>query len=561
MLEIGSVVDNKYKILHQIGKGGMSRVYLALNESANKEWAIKEVQKNVVVNGEEVWQRPLTETAIMKKLKHPNLPQIADVLETDESYMIVMDYIEGKTLKKILQQEGPQKQEDVVNWALQLCDVLKYLHTRTPKIIYRDMKPVNIMLKPDGNVVLIDFGAAREYKDYAEDDTRCLGTKGYAAPEQYGGAGQTDERTDIYNLGATMYHLVTGKDPSRPPYEMKPIRAWNRSLSTGLEKIIRICTRNDPDERYQTADELAYALRHYREMEAGYRRRKKRQWNAFVAVAAASVISLAGAFGTHIYAGSLQSGTYGETIHRAETAVTKEQQVEEYRQAVKTDPYKEEAYEKLLNNVFLVDGVLSQDEADTMTEVLGYRDRDGRKTAEEYFKTNAAGYDRFCYNMGLAFFYYYGDGGSKQLSRPWFEQAKESRYLDEAQRTRAERFYRIADYYTKLGDRNMSGDSVVSYAEYWSDLLELCRGDIIRQDNIRTALVMYREMAYQIGAHADDFRSAGVKEEELTSQLKQIRQIISDNEDSFGEGDEKLAEEIEGNIRAAEKAVGTAFAE
>ena len=561
MLEIGSVVDNKYKILHQIGKGGMSRVYLALNESANKEWAIKEVQKNVVVNGEEVWQRPMTETAIMKKLKHPHLPQIADVLETDDCYMIVMDYIEGKTLKKILQQEGPQKQEDVVEWALQLCEVLQYLHTRDPKIIYRDMKPVNIMLKPDGNVVLIDFGAAREYKEHAEDDTRCLGTKGYAAPEQYGGAGQTDERTDIYNLGATMYHLVTGKDPSRPPYEMRPIRKWDRSLSTGLEKIITVCTKNDPDERYQSAEELAYALRHYREMEVGYRKQKKRQWNAFVAMAAAALVTFAGAFGIRVCAGSMQSGKYEELIHQAETSVTKEQQIETYREAVMTDPARADAYDHLLNDVFLEDGTLSQDEADEMTRVLGYRGHNSQKTAEEHFRGNAEGYDKFCYDMGLAFFYYYGDGGNKQLSRPWFEQAKDSRHLEEAQKTRAERFYRIADYYARLGDKNRSGDSVISYADYWADLLELCNGDIVHQDNLRTALVMYREMAYQISVHADDFRKAGVKEEELTSQIGRIRRTVDENRASFSEGDAVLAEEIDGNAQAAEKAVATAFAE
>lgn len=561
MLEIGSVVDGKYRILHEIGKGGMSHVYLALNEAANREWAIKEIKKNVVVNGEEVWQRPMTETAIMKKLSHEHLPKITDVLETDEYYMIVMDYIEGNTLKMILREEGAQDQEDVVNWAIQLCGVLEYLHSQDPAIIYRDMKPGNIMLKPDGNVMLIDFGAAREYKAGAPDDTYCLGTKGYAAPEQYGGAGQTDERTDIYNLGATMYHLVTGKDPSKPPYEMRPIREWDPSLSSGLEEIIKKCTKNDPDERYQTAEELHYALLNFRKMEEKYKKKKRKQWGAFITLAALSVIFLISGIGTGVYAGMLEGKTYEETLRRGQTAIEKEQQIDAYEEAAKIDPSKEEAYSLLLNDVFLEDGEFSQDEADIMTRILGYKAPGSRKTSEEYFRGNSRGYDRFCYDMGLAFFYYYGQNGSKQLSRPWFETAKESSTLTESQKTRAERFYKIAEYYSRLGDRNKSGDSVVSYAEYWSDLLFLCRGNIAEQDNIRTALIMYREMAYQISTYAAEFKAAGVTEDEMTSQLRTIRQMLEENEDLITETDATLAEQVYGNIEAAERVLGTVFAE
>lgn len=105
------------------------------------------------------------------------------------------------------------------------------------------MKPSNVMLKPDGNVMLIDFGTAREFKSTSVADTTCLGTQGYAAPEQFGGHGQTDARTDIYCLGATMYHLITGHNPALPPYEMYPIRQWNPMLSSGLEEIILKCTQ------------------------------------------------------------------------------------------------------------------------------------------------------------------------------------------------------------------------------------------------------------------------------------------------------------------------------
>ena len=223
-LRLGSLIDGKYKVIAKVGKGGMSTVWLAMNIKTNKNWAIKEVRQTEKNDVALVKQNLMTEIEILKKLHHENLPQIIDIFEKNDTYLIIMDYVEGRTLKAIIDEKGEQPQEDVVNWAIQLCSVLDYLHTRKPAIIYRDLKPGNIMLRPDGRIVLIDFGTAREYKVGQDEDTTSLGTRGYAAPEQYGGDGQTDARTDIYNLGATIYHLVTGKNPNKPPYEIRPIR-------------------------------------------------------------------------------------------------------------------------------------------------------------------------------------------------------------------------------------------------------------------------------------------------------------------------------------------------
>ena len=184
MLEIGSLVDGKYKILNKIGQGGMSVVYLAMNERANKQWAIKEVRKDGVQNFEVVKQGLIVETDLLKKLNHPNLPSIIDVIDGDGSFLIVMDYIEGRTLEKVLREYGAQDQADVIEWAKQLCDVLSYLHSRKPPIIYRDMKPSNVMLRPDGKVMLIDFGTAREFKETSVADIHPVWeTEGYAVPE------------------------------------------------------------------------------------------------------------------------------------------------------------------------------------------------------------------------------------------------------------------------------------------------------------------------------------------------------------------------------------------
>lgn len=169
MLQIGSYVDGKYKVLNKIGQGGMSVVYLALNEKANKTWAIKEVRKDGQQDFTTVKQGLIAETNILKELNHKYLPSIIDVIDDGDSFLIVMDYIQGKSLDKILkgsmEKEGlPIALDDVIAWGKQLCEVFYYLHTRPNPIIYRDMKPGNVMLKPDGEISLIDFGTARTFK-------------------------------------------------------------------------------------------------------------------------------------------------------------------------------------------------------------------------------------------------------------------------------------------------------------------------------------------------------------------------------------------------------------
>ena len=247
---------------------------------------------------------------LLKKLNHPNLPSIIDVIDGDGSFLIVMDYIEGRHLESVIREYGAQDQADVIEWAKQLCDVLSYLHSRKPPIIYRDMKPSNVMLRPDGKVMLIDFGTAREFKESSVADTTCLGTQGYAAPEQYGGHGQTDARTDIYCLGATLYHLLTGHNPSEPPYEMYPIRYWNPDLSSGLEEIILKCTQKNPDDRYQSCGELLYALEHYNELDSEYKRKQNLKWRSFLATASLTVLAGAGAIGFKIAENSVKASTY-----------------------------------------------------------------------------------------------------------------------------------------------------------------------------------------------------------------------------------------------------------
>ena len=164
-------------------------------------------------------------------------------------------------MTKKLAEEGRFSETLILDWAKQLSKAYEYLHSFVPNpIIYRDMKPSNIILCKSGALKLIDFGIAREYKAQSKNDTVFIGTRGYAAPEQYG-TGQTDILSDIYSLGITLYQLLTGKSPNEAPFEIKPVRYFDSGLSEDIEKIIGRCTRQDPSERYQSTEELLGDLR------------------------------------------------------------------------------------------------------------------------------------------------------------------------------------------------------------------------------------------------------------------------------------------------------------
>lgn len=357
MTEKGTVLDGKYEILKEIGRGGMSVVYVAMDLRLNKQWAIKEIKDDGSQDTQTLLKGLEREANILKKVDHPVLPRIVDIIQKDNKVYVVMDYVEGRPLSNILTEQGAQSQEDVIQWAKDLASALDYLHSMNPPIIYRDMKPSNIMLKPNGKVKLIDFGTAKEYKIENNADTTALGTRGYAAPEQFGdaqgrGIYNTDARTDIYCLGATLYHIVTGKNPCEPPYKIEPIRKWNPALSSGLEKILLKCTQPNPNDRYQSCSELLYALDHYDELDDQFRIQMRKRFTAFAVAAVSTLVfagvSLAGFNGQQ----NVNNQNYMSIINVGDDfrfAGDYDQALAEYQNAIQSNPQNEEAYIKILN--------------------------------------------------------------------------------------------------------------------------------------------------------------------------------------------------------------------
>lgn len=470
MLEIGTLVDGKYKILNVVGKGGMSVVYQAVNEKANKIWAIKEVRKDGVQNYEVVKQNLIVETDMLKRLNHPNLPSIIDVIDTDDSFLIVMDYIEGNSLSKALETSGAQNQDDVIEWSKQLCDVLGYLHSRRPPIIYRDMKPANVMLKPDGNVSLIDFGTAREFKSTSVEDTTCLGTQGYAAPEQYGGHGQTDARTDIYCLGATMYHLVTGHNPSTPPYEMYPIRQWNPMLSSGLEEIITKCTQRNPNDRYQSCAELLYALDHYQDLDIENKKAQNLKWKVFLTSAIITIVMLLCTVGFKIASNTASASEYDAFISTAENALRQNDTAaakESYKNAIDANDAKPDAYQGLLE-MYTSDGILDKTEYDDFVSVMRYHG-DNMKAGEK------EAYASFCYDFGTAVLFMTNDNDAP-ASANWYNLAKDN-FGNSNDSHRADLMARFAQTYQSVGKLDPAGNPIISPREFYDNVMEILKSE------------------------------------------------------------------------------------
>ena len=252
-LEDGEILKGRYQIIRPIGSGGMSVVYLANEvEEPNRLWAIK-----VADMENKIAKRLFSEAKILSELDHPGLPKIADFFSSnDERYFyLVQEYFDGKSLYELFEQHDCfMKEETVIDIGIQICDILQYLHTLKPtSVIYRDLKPANIMISSNGALKLIDFGIARKYVHEKVKDTVQIGTVGFAAPEQFEKR-QSDTRTDLFSLGALMYYLLTGGKYVH--IAQKPVQAFRHPLSKSMKKCIRLLVKASPDERIQSAEEV-----------------------------------------------------------------------------------------------------------------------------------------------------------------------------------------------------------------------------------------------------------------------------------------------------------------
>ncbi|MEO6890236.1 MAG: serine/threonine-protein kinase [Ktedonobacteraceae bacterium] len=248
-------------IVRTIGQGGMGAVYQAKDMRRNVICAVKEMSLSTVPTNEhgQAVQNFLAEATILSRLNHPNLPAFTDFFTEGARHFLVMEFIDGTTLEDLLEHNGgPFPERRVLGWARQLCDVLEYLHSQQPPVIFRDLKPGNIMLRRDGRIKLIDFGIARLVRRSSSQDTQLLGTPGFAPPEQYGTA-QTDERSDMYSLAMTLFQLLTDTLTEKG-FGLPDVRSVNPEISLPVAHALEKATSLEPGDRYESIAVFRRAL-------------------------------------------------------------------------------------------------------------------------------------------------------------------------------------------------------------------------------------------------------------------------------------------------------------
>jgi len=263
ILERGALLNNRYRIIEILGQGGMGSVYRAVDENLGMEVAVKD---NLFTTDEYARQFR-REAVILANLRHPNLPRVTDhfVIESQGQYL-VMDYIEGEDLRQRMDRVGTIGEDESITIGAAVCDALTYLDTRRPSIVHRDIKPGNVKINPQGQIFLVDFGLAKTIQGSQATTTGARAmTPGYSPPEQYGTA-RTDQRSDIFSLGATLYAALTGAIPedalarAMEQVDLTPVRKHNPKISRRLANVIEksLCIR--PEDRYQNAEEFKGAL-------------------------------------------------------------------------------------------------------------------------------------------------------------------------------------------------------------------------------------------------------------------------------------------------------------
>lgn len=259
MLPIGTVLDDRYRILRLVAEGGMSIVYEVEDARLPGRLVLKQMREMAPdpVARAHVAEQFRREAETLARLSHPNLPRVTDSFAWQGGRFLVEELVEGHTLETLMEQQSPRDEAEVVEWGRQVCRALAYLHAEG--VVYRDLKPSNLMLTPEGTIRLIDFGIVRAHTLGKTRDTVVMGTPGFAAPEQYG-TEQTDPRSDLYSLGVLLHHLLSGHDPAATPFALPTVRELNPLVSDRMEMVILRAVDLRPERRFQSAEDMLEIL-------------------------------------------------------------------------------------------------------------------------------------------------------------------------------------------------------------------------------------------------------------------------------------------------------------
>lgn len=526
----GKILDDRYEIIREIGNGGSSKVYLVWDRHLERNWAVKEIRTASCCEGPDgpprgpeneirKWQQKLyAEADLLKQLNHPAIPMIADILkgtgEEEQNLYMVMEYITGLSLEEILESGRPLSPEEFFRTGIQICEVLEYLHSQDPPVIFRDMKPGHVITGSGGEIHLIDFGIARRYAKGKLSDTETLGTPGFAAPEQYG-KGQTDCRTDIYSLGMTLRRML----------EACP--EMGKRKKKALCRILHRCTEQDPGRRFGSCAELENELQRLSSVRGSYSvipaitghithltfHKKQRQY--ILAGVLFILLMCSGGHimiqGTSLFADERE---YHQLIHYSGSQ-SPEYKIENCRSAIRLKPEDPAAYRELLRLYEENDCFGSEESA----EISAYIEssRKNLKTQE--------GYEDLILYLGKMYIYMYKGSEDFQtrllMAEPWLEEVKDSG-------KEAEDFVLLASFYRNyvLPGVKMDQPGAKDYRELLLSI-ENClddRENDISSDHPYSRLSFLDELGKILYSQSAGMLLAGIRAEEITDVMRKISQ-------------------------------------
>ncbi len=546
-MQTGQILAGRYKLVKQLGEGGEGSVFLAIHIQTEMFRAVKEIPA-AAADGEDM---SCHEIQMMKQLQNRHLPEMIDVFRQGEYIYLVMEHIRGAAMNQRIRDGGVLVPEEVLDTAVQVTEALCYLESRPLPVCHLDIKPSNLILRPDGLIKLVDFGSAWKEKG----KVRRMVSDGYAAPEQYQETeSKPDVRTDIYCLGATLYRMASGRCRQMPP-QTGP----DENLAycpPELAKIILTCLREKPEERYQSAQELLDALQ-------GMDQRKRRERGRVQILGSLAMVLPAAALCMQILPATVdlsadESWNYSKLIREAGVVGVEDARTY-YRKAVFMEPSNSEAYLSFLSDA-LRDGVFSEDEELFLRETLHTVRVGAEDTYEELLAQDPGEYILTACQIGLDYWYGFEREDARRIAIGWFEKA-----CDAARKVKPEDIGAVqmqveeAELYLRLGsvmekisspDEEASG---LNAAEYWKELTDLLP-KISEVNSLReplTQLKFIRDALFTITFISQDLERAGIsaaEQNEIISELSAMSEHVS-----LSPSQSKISEKILQEIRHGKK--------
>ena len=566
---------DQYEILRELGRGGTSVVYLVKDKADGRNYALKVLRRDD--NKPEAFEQEADQLrARTKNLRaeaevlqalctdeqgnvacHPGIPAYRECVcdEKGEFAGFVMEYVEGRSLQKILEDGRAYTVREAVEAGLQLCGIMEQLHGQDSPMIFRDLKPANILVRPDGQFVLVDYGAVRKLRKSAGSDTMQLGTDGYAAPEQYGGWEQSDERTDIYGIGAVLHHMITGRPPLdtglRPLREILGAEGESRQLDE-MAKILLRCCMTAPSMRYSSCKELEKALRSVIRLRTRSRSRE-RGWKWFVLLVNTAAVCLGLAIVLAASAAGAETAEYCALIETAANETTLEEKKEVYQRAAALRPEDPEAYICFLRDL-VEDCVITEGEKRALDDVLFARVSAGglwgtaagnaEGNLERMRKKRPGDYAALQMELGKVYFACYE--GGRETAKQCFRNA-------------------LSEGGIWFGDREMAEAMEVVLGEEWTGerigawrvLEETAEREAEMSGNGVFAAAVCKAAAVEIALFADRYEEAGADPEKLKEVVQIAGSFVDEAESGRIRVPDRLLEELRTAVDSAARIVNS----